>query len=937
MNEREIFAAALEQPTEADRRAFLDAVCDDTMRQRIERLLKERSQLGSFLEHPPLEADADALNGLEGTISSVRDKEDATYSGQSNAGPNPRNDAEIPLGYLAPATRDDSLGRLGHYEILEVVGKGAFGTVLRAFDEKLERVVAIKVLAPEMAATSPARKRFLREARTSAAVRHENVVAIYAVEDEPTPHLVMEFIPGKTLQQRLDEQGPLDLGDVLSLGKQIADGLAAAHAEGLIHRDIKPGNILLEGGMDERVKITDFGLARTADDASMTQSGVVAGTPMYMAPEQALGHKLDQRADLFSLGSVLYQMISGRAPFRAPTTMAVLMRVTEDAPRPIPEIIPEVPEWMCELIGHLHAKNPEERYGSAKEVGELLAQCAGDLQAGRVPEIPDPKKTTKGCVDVSPADVAEPVRLRRGESRLRSPLAKIAVAVVIMLGALGITEATGVTKVASTVIRIVTGEGTLVVEVDDPAVSITIEGEDVVITGAGPREVRLKPGEYKVRASRDGEPLTTELVTIKRGGRQVVRVTRVADGSGAGVAFELPTLQTKDPFVVLGGDGQVVDKFNSLASAVLGSSSGDTIEVRGNGPFVTDPLLLRHPLTIRAGAGFHPVIRRSPRNSPSQHSLLLTHDALALEGLEFQELDESPGEGNSDIKHYLVQSYVGAPLYICNCRFVTKHPGGICILSDAPKIVVANSEFIKSEWPALWRHKTPNGAEYLIDNCICSGGALISIKGPEKAVSVRLNRNTIVGYGPTVVTFKVNPKADASIAKTRVTASGNVFNTWNWVLSIAPDEVDEQISRDDAKALLHRVYAWRDHRNLFWNRRSPLVVLESGVGQRHTTLVEDLSEWKRLWDSSDDDVVEGRVLHHGGDLRARNLSNREQLTPEDFRLRPDSGGFRAGANRKDLGADIDLVGPGKAYERWRKTTEYQEWLKESAAAVSAPQ
>ena len=155
------------------------------------------------------------------------------------------------------------------------------------------------------------------------------MVAIHAVEDAPIPYLVMEYIPGKTLQQRLDEHGPLDLPDVLRLGKQIADGLAAAHGQDLIHRDIKPGNILLEGGMDERVKITDFGLARTADDASMTQSGMIAGTPMYMVPEQALGQKLDQRADLFSFGSVLYQMISGRPPFRTPTTMAVLKRVTE--------------------------------------------------------------------------------------------------------------------------------------------------------------------------------------------------------------------------------------------------------------------------------------------------------------------------------------------------------------------------------------------------------------------------------------------------------------------------------------------------------------------------------------------------------------------------------------------------------------------------------
>src|SRR5262249_5209471 len=162
----------------------------------------------------------------------------------------------------------------------------------------LQRVVALKVLAPALAATSPARKRFLREARSSAKVRHENVVALYAVFEQPLPYLVMEFIPGETLQQRLDRIGPLETLDVVRIGRQIAEGLAAAHGTGLIHRDIKPGNILIEAGPHQHVKITDFGLARAADDASLTQSGIVAGTPMFMAPEQASGGTLDHRADL---------------------------------------------------------------------------------------------------------------------------------------------------------------------------------------------------------------------------------------------------------------------------------------------------------------------------------------------------------------------------------------------------------------------------------------------------------------------------------------------------------------------------------------------------------------------------------------------------------------------------------------------------------------
>ena len=175
--------------------------------------------------------------------------------------------------------------------------------MLKAFDEKLHRLVAIKVMNPQMATTSPPRKRFLREARAAAAIKHENIVQVYSVEEQPLPYLVMEFIDGQTLKQKLDGSGPLDAPEVLHIARQIAAGLAAAHAMGLIHRDIKPGNILMEQGAEQKVKITDFGLARAADDASMTRSGVISGTPMYMAPEQALGHILDHRTTCSAWGA----------------------------------------------------------------------------------------------------------------------------------------------------------------------------------------------------------------------------------------------------------------------------------------------------------------------------------------------------------------------------------------------------------------------------------------------------------------------------------------------------------------------------------------------------------------------------------------------------------------------------------------------------------
>jgi serine/threonine-protein kinase len=212
------------------------------------------------------------------------------------------------LDFLGASDDPASLGRLGPYEVSEILGRGGFGVVLKAFDPALGRAVAIKVLAPQLATSAAARSRFAREARAAAAVVHENVVAIHAVDSwNSLPYLVMPCIAGQSLQERVDRDGPTDLKAILRIGIQTAQGLAAAHSQGLVHRDVKPSNILLENGV-ERVKLTDFGLARAVDDASLTQSGVVAGTPQYMSPEQARGEPVDHRSDLFSLGSVLYFM-----------------------------------------------------------------------------------------------------------------------------------------------------------------------------------------------------------------------------------------------------------------------------------------------------------------------------------------------------------------------------------------------------------------------------------------------------------------------------------------------------------------------------------------------------------------------------------------------------------------------------------------------------
>jgi tRNA A-37 threonylcarbamoyl transferase component Bud32 len=480
-----IFSEALEmEPTEWA--AFLDQTCagNDPLRREVQSLLNAYQKVGPFLERPLAETER---------LADLATAEAA-----------PPGDT---LSFLAPSPELGSLGRLDHYEVLEVVGKGGTGVVLRARDRKLERVVALKVLAASLATSGTARQRFAREARATAAVRDEHVIAIHAVEDRgPVPYLVMEFIDGCTLEALLRRAGPLEVRDILRIGVQAANGLAAAHKHGLVHRDVKPANVLLENGV-QRVKLTDFGLARAADDASLTQSGCIAGTPLYMSPEQATGEPLDPRADLFSLGSVLYEMCTGRPAFRAPTTVAVIRRVCDETPRPIREVNPDIPEPLCRLIERLQGKRPADRPASAQQVADLLAGMLAGLQ-GQSPKAPP-------VLPVAPRRVG-PSRRWLGA----------AAAVVLLIAGLGLSEATGVTDVRGTVIRLFSPDGTLAVDVDDPAVSVTVDGADVVITGAGVKELRLKPGQHKVEASRGGKVFRQELVTIFRNGRQVVRVSK---------------------------------------------------------------------------------------------------------------------------------------------------------------------------------------------------------------------------------------------------------------------------------------------------------------------------------------------------------------------------------------------------------------------------
>ncbi|MEL7498614.1 MAG: serine/threonine-protein kinase [Planctomycetota bacterium] len=281
---------------------------------------------------------------------------------------------------LAPTDDPSSMGRLGNYEIVGVIGIGGMAIVVKGFDASLNRIVAIKLLAPNLAFNGVARQRFEREAKAAAAVVHENVLAIHAIDSwQGIPYLVMPYVRGQSLEKRIASQGVLPIEEILRIAHQIASGLAEAHAQGLVHRDIKPANILLGEG-SERVKISDFGLARASDDGNLTRSGTIAGTPLYMSPEQARGEAVDCRSDIFSFGSLLYELCTGYAPFQAETPFGIIRRIQEDTPRPIRDVNHLVPQWLSRLIEMMQEKAPANRNLAAEQLASLFRVGLNHLQ-----------------------------------------------------------------------------------------------------------------------------------------------------------------------------------------------------------------------------------------------------------------------------------------------------------------------------------------------------------------------------------------------------------------------------------------------------------------------------------------------------------------------------------------------------------------------------
>ncbi len=386
---------------------------------------------------PPEITEAPTLPPVDrGVVGAVRGAGETRSDADPIGGPSVTDAAEagrVPgelTEFLAPPQGPGELGRLGPYRVLKVLGAGGMGVVYQAEDPDLRRFVALKAMLPALAASQSARQRFLREARSAAAIAHDNIVHIYQVgEDRGIPFLAMQFLHGQTLDERLKKAGKLSPSEVLRIGRETATGLAAAHKGGLIHRDVKPANLWLEAETG-RVKILDFGLARATDDeAHLTQTGAILGTPSFMAPEQAAGKAVDARCDLFSLGCVLYRLCTGEMPFKGSDTISILVAVATVQPRPPRQLNPQVPAALSDLVMKLLAKKPEQRPASAQAVVEAI----GALEADPTLVTPPPKRPVKP----TPARPAMKRPATPAPRRRRLPLLLGAALAVVLLGAGG--------------------------------------------------------------------------------------------------------------------------------------------------------------------------------------------------------------------------------------------------------------------------------------------------------------------------------------------------------------------------------------------------------------------------------------------------------------------------------------------------------------------
>ena len=423
---------------------------------------------------------------------------------------------------------NQTLGAIGDYDLGRLIGTGSSGVVFQATDRTLHRTVALKVLRPSLG--EMARQRFISEARSAAAIEHPNVVTIYQVgQSDRLAFMAMQWIPGQSLEQHLAAGSLFEETEIRQIARQIAAGLQAAHERQIIHRDIKPANIWLTE-QDRSVKILDFGLARISDDdPGLTATGMLAGTPNFMSPEQSKGLELDGRSDLFSLGCLMYRLITGRLPFGAATVLATLQAIQNDRPPSVQSLQPTCGDDLTDITMALLEKQPANRPESAAQLVEIL-----DNERAHWP-VQINRYSAKPPTDDSVAKPRQPTNAAANGNFFRWIFATIA------LGMLGF----GGFLFGPQIIRVATDQGEVVIEANDPDVEVEILKDNQVIRVVDTKtnqSFNIRSGSYEIRAKANSTSseadqsvafdVTPQRLIMKRGQQQIVTVTKTTKALG---------------------------------------------------------------------------------------------------------------------------------------------------------------------------------------------------------------------------------------------------------------------------------------------------------------------------------------------------------------------------------------------------------------------
>lgn len=810
-----------------------------------------------------------------------------------------RADAPILPPQPLPKTGD----LLGRYRIEREIGRGGMGIVFEAEDVSLHRPVALKVLAPQWAADRLARQRFLSEARAAAAISSPYVVTVYAVEElEGWPILVMEFVRGRSLQELLDEKGPLPLDQIAAIGWRVAAGLAAAHRRGLVHRDVKPANILIEN-TTRKVKLTDFGLARAADDARLTRDGVIVGTPAYMSPEQVFEGDVDHRSDLFSFGSVLFSMALGEPPFTHANTLAIVRAVVETQPIRARQRDARLPEWFDQLVARLHAKSPADRFQSADEVARLLKHGLpeGAIVATGVSEedLPPPEPPL-------PPPPPNPARSSRPQtSEIQPPPIVVPAGVVAShiapeVSTSPVDEPTeAMPLVTTTLVTMPKPRGAAARRPDKKPFQLTAWNQ-IALTLTGffatlavillvvNEYVASKPPSSSSPTSFDGRSLST------------------ASGFVQPLVNATPLPQT-DAAIEVWTPGKAVRPFEDLERALVEAENQSTVLVKADHEYRLRPLNLQgKSLAIRGASGNKPKI---VLDVPSDGVAAIVADCtLELEGLELRAVWSSAPRGMPRAPAALLD-YFGPDLRVRRCR-LSVAGGTSCLTLHAPNVgncELEFSEFHGGEQIAVWWQDPAGGphdhAQHRLfaSHCVFTGRAGLLLESHDGASfqsqwvrSTFRTRETFrfewpraaaLGSSSPSQQFGVSPggplaptqPASANPAagplagpgpgprRQVFTLEGNVLDA-EWVVSFWSRQAEDLPQRAEATRRLPQVIDWHGRNNQYseaakflgvggWNVARAIVPRDAP---------ESLTEWLSFWGSREFESVQAPIRYRQG-------------------------------------------------------------------------